>query len=138
MIEIVINYDPVQKMFRAYEPQTDTLLITTSLGETFIKLDDVLKKNGLITVDILTSVDIVYHIDSYTFLGLIENNVALLKRLNTAPSGFMTSNTRFGLPQSGSNTKQKDWGGKNKKFGGTGTFSKSSFNNSNKKFGGNK
>ena len=137
MIEIVINYDPIAKEFKAYEPKTDTLLITTSLGETFIKLDEVLKKNNIITTDLLSNLDITYHIDSYTFFGLIENNINLLKRLNQAPSAFMTSGNRFGISQTNYNyQKQKDWGGKSKKkFGGTGTFSKSSFNNSQKKFG---
>lgn len=141
MIEIVINYDPATKEFKAYEPQTDTLLITSSLGETFMKLDEFLKQQGLITVDLLAASNITYHIDSYVFLGLIENNVNLLKRLNQAPSGFMISQSRFGIsPNQNQIRKDKpDWasGKAKKKYGGTGTFSKSSFQSSNKKFGNN-
>ncbi len=58
MIEIVINYDKDRKEFKLYEPTTDTLFITSSLGESFIKLNDFLKSQGMITGDILESLDI--------------------------------------------------------------------------------
>lgn len=148
MIEIVISYDPTTKEYRAYEPTTDTLFVTASLGDSFLKLDEFLKSKGLITEDILKAVDITYHIDSYVFFGLIENNVNLMKRLNQAPSGFQISSNRFGVSsyQPSLSTqlaaKKKNGGSynkggsKNKKFGGGGTFSKSAFGNSYKKFGG--
>ena len=134
MIEIVINYDPQRKEFKAYEASTDTLFITTSLGETFLKLEETLKSKGLVE-SLLTSCDITYHIDSYVLLGLVENNVNLLKRLNQAPSGFSISQNRFG----GSSTPSNNSGGKSsssKKFAKSSSyFSKSTFNDSYKKFG---
>ncbi len=152
MIEIVINYDKDRKEFKLYEPTTDTLFITSSLGESFIKLNDFLKSQGMITGDILEALDITYHIDSMTFLALIENNVSLLKRLNTAPTAFMASSQKFGLPANGLQTtprqqKQQfqgkgsnNYDGKKKGYkkdrGSSGFFSNTSFRGSYKKFGG--
>jgi len=148
MIEIVINYDPTSQVFKVYEPTTDTLLITASITESFVKLSEFLKQQGMIPEDILKSQDISYHIDSPTFIAMVESNVNLLKRLNTTPSGFTISSQRFGVSNaqpsistqlaakkgnSGGNYKS----GKKSKFStGGGSFSKSSFNMSNKKFGG--
>ena len=154
MIEIVINYDPTQKVFKLYEPTTDTLLITASLGESFIKLNEFLKNQGMITTDILNTLDITYHIDTMTFLALIESNVGLIKQLNQSPSGFMISSQRFGMTNTlgatpkNSNNNQPQFQGKGnnnydskKKRGKTergsaGFFSNSSFRGSYKKFGG--
>lgn len=151
MIEVVINYDKDRKEFKLYEPTTDTLFITSSLGESFIKLNDFLQSQGMITGDILETLDITYHIDSLTFLALIENNVNLLKRLNTAPTAFMASSQRFGLPTTSQQAPQQNqqfqgkgnnnyYDGKKKGYkkdrGATGFFSNSSFRGSYKKFGG--
>ncbi len=149
MIEIVINYDKDRKEFKLYEPTTDTLFITSSLGESFIKLNDFLQANGMITGDILETLDITYHIDSLTFLALIENNVSLLKRLNTAPTAFMASSQKFGLPAGGLQQAPKqqfqgkgsnNYDGKKKGYkkdrGSSGFFSNTSFRGSYKKFGG--
>lgn len=154
MIEVVINFDPVTQMYKVYEPTSDTLLATASLGESFIKLSEFLQSSGMISVDLLKCQDISYHLDSYTLLAIIESNVNLLKRLNTAPSGFMNSSQRFGMgstsgsaplpskrssgySQQGGNKNNQGsrngWGSKRSKssFGG---FSGSSFTDSNKKF----
>lgn len=136
MIDVVINYDKTSQEYKVYEPSTDTLLITTNLGESFSRLSEFLKSNNMISNDILTSDDITYHIDSATFFALIESNINLLKRLNSAPSGFTISTQKFG--GSGQNQKKesnkKDYKKeRSNKFGGT--FSKSSFNQSYKKFG---
>ena len=158
MIEIVINYDPTQKVFKLYEPTTDTLLITASLGESFIKLNEFLKNQGMITTDILNTLDITYHIDTMTFLALIESNVGLIKQLNQSPSGFMISSQRFGMTNTlGSGPKQQSQGQQNQNLAGkksnndyydskrkrgqrdrgsSGFFSDSSFRSSYKKFGG--
>ena len=149
MIEVVINYDSDRKEFKLYEPTTDTLLITASLGELFIQLNDFLKSQGMIVEDILNTIDITYHIDSPTFLALIENNITLLKRLNTAPTAFMSSAQKFGLPttpqpQQNNNQFQgkgnTNYDGKKKGYkrerGSSGFFSNSSFRGSYKKFGG--
>ena len=79
-----------------------------------------------------------YHIDSATFIAMVKSNADLLKRLNTAPSGFMISSNRFGITP-GQNSlsesyKDKSSGKRKRK---SATFSKSSFNSSNKKFGNN-
>ena len=142
MIDIVVGYDKDQGMYKVYEPSTDTLFVTTSLGDSFLKLSAFLKQQKMIATDLLGADDIRYHIDSATFLAMIESNVNLLKRLNQAPSGFMISGQRLGQPQSSLQSQiQKKKGGysssnsKNKKFK-SGSFSKSSFSNSYKKFGG--
>lgn len=152
MIEVVINYDRDRNEFRLYESSTDTLFITASLGESFIKLNDFLKSQGMIATDILSAADITYHIDSMTFLALIESNVGLLKQLNNAPSGFMISSQRFGMsnnlqttPKQAQQSQMQGRGNNNysdskKKRGKTargssGFFSDSSFRGSYKKFG---
>lgn len=141
-IEIVIGFDKDKKEFRAYEPNTDTLLITTSLGETFLKLSEFLLQQNMIASDILSAQDITYHIDSPTFIAMVESNAALLKRLQTGPSGFQVSQGRFG--QSPNQLAATSQSAKNKKFGEAskkyktnkgGFFSKTSFIRSSKKFG---
>lgn len=135
MIDVVISFDQSKGEFKLYEPKTDTLLITTSLGETFAKLDGFLKEHGLIATNILSTADVNYHIDSPTFIAMVKSNADLLKRLNTAPSGFMISSNRFGIGQTNQqiSLSQKDSGYKKKRR--SATFSKSSFINSSKKFG---
>lgn len=140
MIDVVIGFDKEKGEFNLYEPTTDTLLITTSLGELFIKFDEFLKLNGLIQgADILNTAEINYHIDSATFIAMVSSNASLLKRLNTAPSGFMISSQRFGIQNNNfqnNNNQKGDFKDYKKKYNrSTGTFSKSSFNSSNKKFG---
>lgn len=159
MIEVVINYDENNKVFKVYEPTTDTLLITASITESFVKLSEFLQSKGMIPMDILNSKEVSYHIDSPTFIAMVESNVNLLKRLNSAPSGFTISSQKFGVSNYkpsvssqlaakknagqgfsnslGKNTSRKSRG---KKFGSSagssGMFSKSAFRSSNKKFGG--
>lgn len=139
MIDVVVNFDPTRGEFKLYEPTTDTLLITTSLGETFAKLDEFLKEHELISSSILATANVNYHIDSATFIAMVKSNADLLKRLNNAPSGFMISSNRFGITPSQNSLndsyKNKNTRGKGKRKNVT--FSKTSFNNSNKKFGNN-
>ena len=139
MIDVVIGFDKEKGEFNLYEPKTDTLLITTSLGELFIKFDEFLKLNGLIQgADILNTAEINYHIDSATFISMVSSNATLLKRLNSAPSGFMISSQKFGIQNNNlqNNNQRGDSKDYKKKYNkSTGTFSKSSFNHSNKKFG---
>lgn len=136
MVEVVINYDKEESLFKAYEPTTDTLLITSSLGDTFNKLEHHLLQYGLIAGSLLSNQDIIYHIDSPTFIAMVQSNANLLKRLNNAPSGFMISSQRLGIG-SGKANNNGDW--KNRKSSGnskkTGTFSKSNLSGANKKFG---
>ena len=135
MIDVVIGFDKEEQVYKVYEPSTDTLLVTTSLGESFIKLSEFLKSKGMIMGDLLGDDSIRYHIDSATLLAMVESNANLLKRLNQAPSGFMISGQRFGQSTTSSSSNNKG-GQKKQKFGGTGgTFSKSKFNESYKKFG---
>lgn len=141
MIEIVVKYDKDRGLYLVYEPTTETLFMTASLGESFLKLSQFLQDNGMIADDILKVDNISYHIDSATFIAMVESNANLLKRLSQAPSGFTISSQRFGvsaaqsqLPLSSSGEKKFN---KNKSKAGSGTFSKSAFRNSNKKFGGN-
>ena len=135
MIDVVIGYDKEEQVYKVYEPSTDTLLVTTSLGESFIKLSEFLKSKGMIMGDLLGDDSVRYHIDSATLLAMVESNANLLKRLNQAPSGFMISGQRFGQSTTSSSSSNKG-GQKKQKFGGTGgTFSKSKFNESYKKFG---
>ena len=90
----------------------------------------------MIMGDLLGDDNVRYHIDSATLLAMVESNANLLKRLNQAPSGFMISGQRFGQSTTSSSQNSNKSGGKKQKFGGSGgTFSKSKFNESYKKFG---
>ena len=137
MVEVVINYDRENNVFKAYEPTTDTLFVTASLGDTFNKLEAHLLQYGLIAGSLLADQNITYHLDSPTFVAMVQSNANLLKRLNNAPSGFMISSQRLGLGSGMNSNNGKDW--KNKKSGysnkKTGTFSKSNLSGANKKFG---
>lgn len=140
MIEVVVKFDKSRGLYVIYEPTTETLFLTASLGESFLKLSQFLQERGMIDKDILQSDNISYHIDSACFIAMVESNANLLKRLSQAPSGFTISSQRFGVSPSlssgGISGMQK---GNDKPFNkkSTGTFSKSGFKNSNKKFGGN-
>lgn len=140
MIEIVINYDQNSKVYKVYEPTSDTLLITSNLSESLIKLSEFLKNSGMIQSDILASDCISYHLDSATMIAMIESNVSLLKRLAQAPSVFTASSQKFGknLTSGGfnkNNSDNKKKGSDYKLKGNSNFFSKSSFKNSMKKFG---
>lgn len=154
MIEIVINYSQEKKEFRVYEPTTDTLLVSTSLTEALVNLSNFLVQSGMIQGDILSYPDISYHLDSYTVKAMVESNVNLLRRLQTAPSGFMISSQKFGgsSMSSSQSRKQKESGfdkngftkaykseTKAKRFSNSNKSSsfsgKSGFKTANKKFG---
>ncbi len=134
MVDIVINFDKEQNVFKAYEPSTDTLFVTSSLGDTFNKIEAHLKQYGLIAGTLLGDQNITYHLDSPTFIAMVQSNANLLKRLNNAPTGFMISQQRLGLGTTNNGPNSKNYGGKGKKK--TGQFSKSNLNGANKKFGG--
>ena len=129
MVEIVIKFDPDKEMFNVYEPTSDTLLVTSSLSESLLKLNEFLKSEKLVKDDILNTADVSYHIDSYTMSTMIRSTANLLKRLSTASSGFTVSTQRFG--SSKSNNKFNSMATRNwdKGFG-------SAFTKSHKKFGG--
>jgi hypothetical protein len=156
MIDVVINYDKAKKEYRLYEPTTDTIIITSNLSETFIKLSELLVSTGLIPDgDILNTNLVTYHLDSGTLISMVESNVNLLKRLTQqAPSIFTSAARKFGgvsasnslLSSSQSSFQKKnDYNNRetDKKSGGnnstllksSGVFSKSSFKSSQKKFG---
>ena len=142
MIEVVVKFDKSRGLYVIYEPTTETLFLTASLGESFLKLSQFLQERGMIDKDILQSDNISYHIDSACFIAMVESNANLLKRLSQAPSGFSISSQRFGVSpalNSGQGLQQKNNGKGNYKSSkrSTGTFSKSGFKNANKKFGGN-
>lgn len=130
-MDVVINYNEDKKQYVLYEGSTDTIIITESLGEMFMKLNELLYNTGT-QMDIFSSDQINYHLDSATFKAIIGTNINLLKRLNTAPSGFQTSTQRFG---GGIQPAQQKENSGFKASGKTGTFSKSSFKYSYKKFG---
>lgn len=141
MIEIVINYDSMEEMFKVYEPSTDTLIITKNLTEALVNLSSFLSTSGIIDGDILTSTEITYHIDSQTMKSMIESNVSLIKRLSTSPSGFLISSQKFGGSNTSLNNKSRSsYSGSdfNKgKFGkkSFGFNGKSSFKSSERRFG---
>lgn len=130
-MDVVINYNEDKKQYILYEESTDTIIITESLGEMFMKLNELLYNTGT-QMDIFSSDQINYHLDSATFKAIIGTNINLLKRLNTAPSGFQTSTQRFG---GGIQPAQQKENSGFKASGKTGTFAKSSFKYSYKKFG---
>lgn len=136
MVEIVINYDSQGKEYKIYEPSTDTLMVSSNLTEALLILNKFLIENGLIGVDILECPDISYHLDSSTMRSIVEGNIKLIKRLKSAPSGFMMSSQRFGTTQTSSSSSQ-DKNQKNNRSGG-GFAGATGFKSSYKKFGGNK
>ena len=99
-MDIVINYDPGTKEYKIYEPTTDSMIVSMNLTEGLVNLNLFLKTSGLISEDsdILLSKDIGYHLDSETFVAMIQSNVDLLKRLQSGPSEFKKSAGKFGLP----------------------------------------
>ena len=141
MIEVVVKYDKSRGLYVIYEPTTETLFLTASLGESFLKLSQFLQDQGMIDKDILQVDNISYHIDSATFIAMVESHTHLLQRLRQAPSGFTISSQRFGVSpalSSGGGLQKKN-SSSDVRMGrkSTGTFSKSGFKNANKKFGGN-
>lgn len=114
MIEIVIKYDPSKAQYLIYEPSTDTMMASGNLTEALVLLSEFLINSGFATTDILQCDNISYHIDSATMKSIVEGNLNLIKRLQTAPSGFMMSSARFGggLTANGASKKaQPTWDG---------------------------
>lgn len=139
MVEIVINYDSQRKEYKIYEPSTDTLMVSGNLTEALLILNKFLIEQGLINVDILQCPDISYHLDSDTMRSIVEGNIKLIKRLRSAPSGFMMSSQRFGGGNSSGQQAKSSSDTSSKKKGGGGTFAGAKgFQNAYKKFGGNK
>lgn len=139
-MDIVINYDPIKKEYKIYEPSTDTILVSTNLTEGIVNLDIFLKSQGLIQEDsdILRSEDIDYHMDSYTMRAMVESNVNLLKRLRSSQSEFKNSSNKFGLSTGGtlSNTVKNNPPQKTSDFSkGSKNFSKGSFSGTMGSFG---
>jgi len=131
-MDIVVKHDPATDEYKFYEPTTDTLLISGSIGEGFAELNTFLLSHGLIQADILGSSDIQYHIDSDTFRVMVKSNVDLIKRLQGAgTSEFKTSSDKFGgstgnsdFARSGLLSKKGGFG-RNEFGGGKSKFGKS-------------
>lgn len=127
MIEVVINFDDSKNMFKVYEQKSDTLIVTATLSDSLLKLNEFLLQQGMISGDIMTTKEVTYHLDSGTMAAMIKSNVNLLKRLSNAQSGFTSSSQKFNS-SSGNNKfgslNSKKW----KSFG-------NSFKSSYKKFG---
>lgn len=142
MIEIVICYDQDKQVYKIYEPSTDSLMVSANLTEALVVLNKFLHEQGLSNEDLLECDNISYHIDSKTMKSIIKGNLTLIKRLQTAPSGFMMSAQKFGATSTsgGSQNSATDFKGKGKSGkGGSGSFNGATgFKQSFKKFGGNK
>lgn len=145
-MDIVINYDSQTKEYKIYEPTTNSMIISMNLTEGLVNLNLFLKSSGLILEesDILLSKDIEYHLDSETFIAMIQSNVDLLKRLQSGPSEFKKSAGKFGLPaashtyvpKSKKTSSFSDIGKKNSGFSrGSKNFSSGSFSGSKNGFG---
>jgi hypothetical protein len=135
MIEIVIKYDEQKNEYLVYEPTTNTIMVSSNLTEALLGLNNFLITSGLTNVDILQCNDISYHIDSKTMRSIVEGNMALLKRINTAPSGFQISSQRFG--SSIDNSNKNNYKTKNKQKQKSNSFSSAKgFSDAYKKFGG--
>lgn len=145
-MDIVINYDSQTKEYKIYEPTTNSMIISMNLTEGLVNLNLFLKSSGLILEesDILLSKDIEYHLDSETFIAMIQSNVDLLKRLQSGPSEFKKSAGKFGLPsashtyvpKSKKTSSFSDMGKKNSGFSrGSKNFSSGSFSGSKNGFG---
>ena len=123
MIEVVINYNTEKGMYGAYEPSTNTCMLSANITEAIAYLEKFLQEAKLLEGSLMESNNIYYHLDSATMHAIAENNIALMKRLSTAPSGFMMSEKKMAVQP------------KEKRKPGSGMFSKSGFGNSYKKFG---
>lgn len=145
-MDIVINYDPGTKEYKIYEPTTDSMIVSMNLTEGLVNLNLFLKSSGLISEDsdILLSKNIGYHLDSETFIAMIQSNVDLLKRLQSGPSEFKKSAGKFGLPTTSHTYIPKakqaqsfaDKGKKSSDFSrGSKNFSSGSFSGSKSGFG---
>ena len=110
MIEIVVNYDQTKQEYQIYESSTQTLILSTSLGDGFKNLNGYLLSSGQITKSILEDQNIQYHFDAFTFQEIIKSNISLLKRVSEIPSEFKNSANKFGMP-----SVPKDIVSKNKK-----------------------
>ena len=142
-MDIVINYDPNTKEYKIYEPTTDSMIISLNLTEGLVNLNLFLKSSNLIPEDsdILLSKDIGYHLDSETFITMVQSNVELLKKLQNGPSEFKKSAGKFGLPSAshGYTPKSKRLDGFNGQGNKTtGEFSRGSKNFSSGSFSGSK
>jgi hypothetical protein len=141
MIEVVINYSEEKKVYQVYEPSTKTLLVSDNISQALVGLSKFLQDQGLEKVDILGTSDITYHLDSATMKAIIESNMALIKRLSKAPTGFMMSDKKFGGSGGGLQKKSNSDKGNfqsngfkaSKKY--TGTFGHGAFAGAKKKFG---
>lgn len=129
MIEIVIKYNDDKQMYGIYEPSTNTYMLSGSLSEGLVYLEQFLTDAKMIGTSLLDS-DVSYHLDSKSMKAMVESNTALMKRLNTAPSGFTLAQQRFG-GSTGGGQQKSSFNGK----GSSGTFSNSKFKESYKKFG---
>ena len=109
MLNIVIKFDKEKGMYNIYEESTNTLMVSCNLVEALCNLNEFLLSSGLIQGDFIHSDNIQYHLDSNTMKSIIEGNLALVKRLNNAPSGFMISEQRFGQGMATSNSNSKDY-----------------------------
>ncbi len=145
-MDIVINYDPGTKEYKIYEPTTDSMIVSMNLTEGLVNLNLFLKSSGLISEDsdILLSKNISYHLDSETFVAMIQSNVDLLKRLQSGPSEFKKSAGKFGLPTASHTYVPKakktsgfsDMGKRSSDFSrGSKNFSSGSFSGSKNGFG---
>lgn len=116
-MDIVVEYE--NKEYKFYEPGTDTLLVSQNLSEGFSNFSKYLKSVGAIKGSILEESNIRYHLDSKTFMKIVESNVNLLKRLQTGQSEFKTSQDKFGGSFEKSSLGQKAQGafGKSAEFG---------------------
>ena len=145
MIEIVITYDTDQGTYKIYEPTSETVLVSTSLTEGFLNLNEFLKTAGLIgqDQDILVAPEIMYHLDSFTLKSMIDSNVNLMKRLSAGPSEFKLSSSKFGqssgagIPGQPQGKRGTDFGGKQSNFGSSSFSSSKGFQKSGSKLGSN-
>ena len=139
MVEVVIKFDKTKNNYAVYEPTTDSLMVASNLTEALVMLNNFLQTSGMSKVDLLDCPDISYHVDSATMRAIIEGNMKLIKRLNTAPSGFMLSGQKFGSGNNNNNSNQQsNTPSKGKQKTGGGFASATGFRSSYRKFGGSK
>lgn len=94
-MEVIINYDKVDKEYKLYVKDLDVLLKSSELFTVIVMFDEVLKSTGL-DINVLNSDDIEYILDSSSLKQMISSNVKLIKKLSRMPSDFQRSVERFG------------------------------------------
>ena len=101
-MQVIINYDQVDKVYKLYNKDFDVLLESPEMFKVLVMFNGYLMSKLDSTFNILKSDGIDYILDSPSMKQIILSNVKLLKKLNQGASGFQLSSSKFGNTTSSS------------------------------------